>query len=231
MKKNGHISSNVHYALHFTWNCMPDYVIWEFIYGVLTGIWGAIGVIFIKLFYDCISKHAPFQKVIVLIVVMLLLTGLYYFWYHWYTSSYKPRKTQELSYHACSVLFEKNKEIDLACYDDPAFYNKFVWSTNEFDTRIAGIIESFASLLQHIIAFTISSGVMLTVSPILAVVAIAASILYLIVQGKWVKLNVARKEALTPIERKNDYYESIYSTPDYAKEIRITHVSDIIMKK
>lgn len=231
MKEQDQISFNMGYALSFVWKCQPMYVVWEFGYGVLTGIWGAIGVIFIKLFYDSLVKRVPFSTIVILIVVMCLLTGSYYFWYHWYTSSYKPRKTEEIHYYACKVLFEKNKEIDLACYDDPTFYNKFVWSMNEFGTRIVGVIESLATLIQHVIAFIVSSGVMLAISPALAVVAVVSSVVYLIVQGKWIKLNMARKEALMPAERKCNYYESIYNTPNYAKEIRVTHVSDMLLNK
>ena len=40
-----------------------------------------------------------------------------------------------------------------------------------------------------------------------------------------------RRTALNPLNRKNSYYEHLYNTPDYAKEIRISHVSDIIFDK
>lgn len=72
---------------------------------------------------------------------------------------------------------------------------------------------------------------MASVSPVLSIIAILTSVIHIVLQNFWIKSDLERRTALNPLNRKNSYYEHLYNTPDYAKEIRISHVSDIIFDK
>ena len=55
-------------------------------------------------------------------------------------------------------LFIKSLSLDLACFDDPEFYNDFVWAMNESDTRACAVMEDTGKLINRLVA----SGTLMT---------------------------------------------------------------------
>lgn len=223
--------SNIGYALRLLRKCAPAYFAAEIVSGVLTGIWGSAAVIFTQVFYNSLFEEGVFSKTVRIVAVMALLTVIYQLWQQWYGAVLKPRLRQLLSYRVNLIMFEKNAELDVGCYNDPEFYNDFVWAMGECDSQLTGLVDSISATFQHIIAFVISSGVMASVSPILSAVAVLASVAHIALQKLWIKSDLKRRLALNPLTRKNAYYESLFNTPDYAKDIRTSHVSELITEK
>lgn len=217
MKNNHGTVSNIRYALKLIWTCSPHYLLWEIVYGILLGIWGSAAVVFTQIFYNALFEDGDFPEILRIVGIMLILTVLYQFWSQWYTSVFRPKMRARLQYGVNRILFEKNAELDLDCYNNPEFYNDFVWAMSECDSQLAGVVDSISNTFQHVLAFVISSGVMASVSPVLTIVAVLTSILHIVLQRFWIKSDLKRKLALTPLNRKNAYYESLFNTPDYAK--------------
>lgn len=222
---------NICYVLKIAWKCVPSYIIWEMLYGIFMGLWGSVAIVFTQVFYENLFGDTDFYKILRILSFMLTITVVFHLWIQWYLNVYKPQKKQLLNYKVNKILFRKNIELDVNCYNNPEFYNDFVWAMSECDTQIIGVIESISNTFQHIIALLISSGVMASVSPILSIIAILTSVIHIVLQNFWIKSDLERRTALNPLNRKNSYYEHLYNTPDYAKEIRISHVSDIIFDK
>ena len=231
MKKRHTDAGNIIYALKIIRRCAPDYLAWEILYGIMFGIWGSAAVIFVKIFYNTLFEDKNFTKILWIVGIMTALTVLYQLWFQWYTNVLRPILRQRLHYEVNLVLFKKNTELDVNCYNNPEFYNDFVWAMSECDAQLTGVVDSIANTFQHVLAFIISSGVMASVSPVLALVAVCASVLHIVLQKSWIKSDLARRLALTPLNRKNAYYESLFSTPDYAKDMRTSHISEIVTEK
>ena len=231
MKNNHGTVSNIRYALKLIRTCSPHYLLWEIVYGILLGIWGSAAVVFTQIFYNALFEDGDFPEILRIVGIMLILTVLSQFWSQWYTSVFRPKMRARLQYGVNRILFEKNAELDLDCYNNPEFYNDFVWAMSECDSQLAGVVDSISNTFQHVLAFVISSGVMASVSPVLAIVAVLTSIMHIVLQRFWIKSDLKRKLALTPLNRKNAYYESLFNTPDYAKDMRTSRVSEILSEK
>ena len=50
---------------------------------------------------------------------------------------------QKLRLKLHKELFIKAQKIDLSCYDDPEYYNDFVWAMQEADQRLAQTVAGF----------------------------------------------------------------------------------------
>lgn len=231
MKNDNRTINNIVYAIKLIWKCAPGYLVWEIIYGVLMGVWGSAAIVFVQVFYKSLFDDSDFSKIILIVAIMLGLTIVFNLWLQWYRNICKPVKQQLLNYKINQILFAKNAELDVDCYNKTEFYNDFVWAIGECDAQMVGVVDSISTTLQHIIAFIISSEVMASVSPVLAIIAVVTSIAHIILQKSWIKSDLKRKIALNPHNRKNSYYEHLFDTPEYAKDMRISRVSEIIFEK
>lgn len=217
--------------LKFAWHYIPIYVIWELLYGVIMGVWSASGTIFTKLFYDAISSQAPFYRAAIIVIGMVIYYAVLQIWYQWYRNIYRLTKQQKLHYEMNRKLFEKAKTIDLSCYDNPEYYNEFVWAMSQSDSQTVGLIESLSTLVTQAVGLTLTTTVIASVSPILAIIAVFSSIVSIILRRLQMDLKLNSSIELNEVNRKSGYYERIFNIPDYAKEVRISHISEVVLEK
>lgn len=223
--------SNDLYLLQLSWKYVPGYIVWEIIYGIVMGIWKSSGVIFTKFFYDALSEGNSLGKASMIVFGMIAYWGAFQAWYQWYRNVYRLSRQQTLHYEMNRMLFEAAQKLDLSCYDDPEYYNDFIWAMSQSDSQAVTLIESISNVFTTILALTITTTVIASVSPILAVIAVLSAVTSIALKRLSIKLGLERNLALNPVQRKSGYYERIFNTPDYAKEVRISQVSDIILEK
>lgn len=90
----------------------------------------------IKYLTDLIQYGEPFTKaltyliwVTIFIAATFVLEGLYY-------QSIQLKGREKLHKNLRMLLYEKARQLDLACYDEPDYYNEFVFSLNEAANRM-----------------------------------------------------------------------------------------------
>ena len=89
---------------------------------------------------------------------MLALVLIKLVWAAWIENVTTPRAQEILNKELRMELYQKAVELDLEQYDDPKFYNEFVWSINEAATRMDLILQDFGSFLNHM-ARIVANGV------------------------------------------------------------------------
>ncbi len=231
-QKPGRMLGNNIYMLRFVAKHTPDFLFWMAAEGI---IWGMIhsftSVIFIKMLFDSLGSGESFGKTAAVIGMMAAFSLITYFFHVWYWNTYNPKAHQRLHLKMQKALFEKARSLDLACYDDPKFYNDFVWAVNESDRRVGAIMEDLGKLINRVIATFTIIGVLLTVDVtvvllILAFVGISA-VFNLIKQ----RITLKKREKSLPQERKSSYVGRVFRLPDFAKEVRLSNVSEIMFDK
>ena len=130
------------------------------------------------------------------------------------------------------LLYEKAKELDLACYDNPEFYNEQVLAISEVDKQIDRGIQFIQNTISGITVF-VSTGIYFLMRDKVSIVFVAVSfVLSFVFNQLYNKMNyLVRIEGL-PFSRKRDYVKRIFYLSDYAKEIRLNpEVSDILFER
>ena len=130
------------------------------------------------------------------------------------------------------MLYEKAKELDLACYDNPEFYNEQVLAISEVDKQIDRGIQFIQNTLSGITVF-ISTGIYFLMRDKVSIFFAAASfVLSFAFNQMYNKLNYLVRIEGIPFTRKRDYVKRIFYLNDYAKEIRLNpDVSDILFER
>lgn len=130
------------------------------------------------------------------------------------------------------MLYEKAKELDLACYDNPEFYNEQVLAISEVDKQIDRGIQFVQNTLSGITVF-VSTGIYFLMRDKVSIFFAAASfVLSFAFNQMYNKLNYLVRIEGIPFTRKRDYVKRIFYLNDYAKEIRLNpDVSDILFER
>lgn len=130
------------------------------------------------------------------------------------------------------LLYEKAKDLDLECYDNPDYYNKMVLALSEVDNQIERCVTFLQNTVAGITVF-VSTGIYFlsrdSVSILFAAVSFLMAFFFNQLYNKLVfKIRVARN----PHERKREYVKRVFYLNDYAKELRLNpEVSDILFER
>ena len=204
----------------------PVYVILMVFEGIVFGINSAIEVIYTKTLLDSLTNGSTFGHIMQIIFVYTVYRTVYYAWNQWYWQVYNPQAHEKMHIGLHSEMFMHAVELDLDRYDDPEFYNDFIWSMDRAYERAVQLMEDTGRMLGRIVSTLAITGVMYSIHPLMAVLAIAvaaARVVFTILRNK---TNLKFWDESNILFRKDEYIKRVFMLPDYAKELRATRVSE-----
>ena len=210
----------------------PAFFFWTIVEGL---VWGCIhsftSVLFVKALFDKIDADSPFSDITMLVGFMAIFFILAYIFHEWYWQIIEPKARQTLHQRMQTVLFNKAKELDLSCYDNPEFYTDFVWAINEADVRAVQVTEDMGKVINRVLSTAVIMVVLFSVD-IWIILSICGAVALTVALRLWrTKIQYKRDLEIKPIQRKSDYISRVFYLADYAKEIRLSHVEDILNKE
>ncbi|MCL2158813.1 MAG: hypothetical protein FWH48_05330, partial [Oscillospiraceae bacterium] len=115
---------------------------------------------------DCIQYQKPFADALraVLIIVGIIiarftLNGLM-------KERISPIGKEKINRALREILYEKAKGMDICCYDNPEFYNDFVFAMDNAAERADNVIYGLGGLISDIAMLAVAGGYMLVGSRI-----------------------------------------------------------------
>lgn len=180
---------------------------------------------------ECAEFGRPFKDAAIFLVCLLAFVVLGLLFNAYLYQKIQMKSQPKIKQAIKEMMFKKAREIDLACYDDPEFYNDYVLSVSEAENQVDRLFGVLWSLFTGITSVALSGVFFIgndPVSFIFVAVSFAASLL----SGKALnKLNFKIRNEKNPYERKLGYVNRVFYLNDYAKEVRInTEVSELLLK-
>ena len=226
------VFSNNFFLLKLMFIASPSYIIFV----ALDAIRGQLSIFFehvvgIGYVLEAAEFNYPFKKVaafILLLAAGITLGMVFTVWVGDYiTVKERPKVREKIK----MMLYEKAKGLDLACYDNPEFYNEQVLAIAEVDRQIDRATQFIQNTLSGITVF-ISTGIYFFMRDKVSIFfAIASFVLAFVFNQMYNKLNFLVRVEGNPFTRKRDYIKRIFYLNDYAKEIRLNpDVSNILFR-
>ena len=229
--KRRKIFSDVFYLLKLARKYAPWFIWLEIISGALMGLFTSADVIFIKCFYDALAAEQSFRFVLAIIGAIIAVAFLHQLWFQLYRSVLRPICELKLQTRLNLELFDHARKLDIACYEKNDFYNHFVWAMNRSDAQISALLFTISNAITMIVAICVTTTVLISISVFLTVFTVATSAFTIFLQQKIVKNKYQHDVDANVIDRKIQYYERVFYTGEHAKELRISRVSDTLIKK
>lgn len=215
-----HVTRNLWFMIKYVFKYIPSYVLVTLTEAFGRGAWHIIGVLFTKYLFDAIESGVDFDRLLFWILIVAAYNSAFELFNKWRLAVYVPKAKLVLHEGIQNELYKKARELDQSCYDDPEFYNDFIWAIRESDDRVVRIMENLSIFINRVISSTVILGVLASMDLIVAVVLLISVSLGFVVKIKINKLRYDKNLEMNPIQRKLDYIDRVFYLKDYSKELR-----------
>lgn len=126
-------------------------------------------------------------------------------------------------------IMTKAKEIDLASFDRPEFYEKFENASREASNRPIQISNASFTIISTLISIVSFTLVLWAISPLAPLIIIVLSIPSAIISFVYRRKNYQYLRRRSKDRREMNYYSGLMTNKDLVKELRIFGLSDLFM--
>ncbi len=147
------------------------------------------------------------------------------------SNCYLELKYPKVEAYIQNLLQKKAVEVDLACYESPAFYDTYVKATSEATNRAYAVMNNILDVIWVTINVGAVGTLIITIDPLFLALAFLPLICTLLV-GK--ERNRARHNYImrhAEVARQRDYVCRTYYLSDFSKEMRLTEMWKVLNKR
>lgn len=189
---------------------------------VLTGFISPLLLALSRRAYNLLEPGGSFPPVAALLILLTASQALSFLWSRIYGQYILPKYSHRLHRRTREQLFMQAARLDLAMYDDPEFYNDLLLAMQYSGSCAAGAVSTVTSLLRCIVDISATLALLVYIDMLSMAVLCLSTALSLLITAVSNRHNFAMQRELTPISRREGYIERLYSSPEHAKELRMT---------
>ena len=209
----------------------PSFFIVTVIKGLMFGANASAEALFTVKLFDAIDSGAEFSEVAFIIGMLAAFYFVFYLINAINRQFLIPLLQQKLRLRLHTELFKKAQKIDLSCYDDPEYYNDFVWAMDESGRCAVDMMEDLSTIITRLVAGSTLFSVLFSIDKIVALILLLFSILGVVIGQIGNKLHYKQEKEFKPLGRVRSYINRVFHLQEYAKEIRVSRVADILMER
>ncbi len=222
MKRKTQVLKNNLYILKICFNECPWHLTYFAVMNLISEIVMFLEWVFgIKYVLESAEFGYPLSRPVTFLCIMLavhtvnaLLGG---FCWHNIWQKAQPRMQKAIK----SILYEKARTLDLECYDDPKYYDKYVLTINEANNMINRATQLLQRIVMSVTNIVLYGGFYLyedSASVLFVIGSFALTYVFSIMLNK---VNFSLRMECNPVERRREYIHRVHYLADYAKEMRL----------
>ncbi len=211
----------------------PGYVI----FAVLDSVRNQVSIFFehtygIGYVLEAAEFHYPFRQVAMFLLILAgcITLGMVFtvFVGDYVMEKERPKIREKIKFQ----FYEKARELDLECYDNPEYYDQLVLVLAEVDNQIDRCVTFLQNTASGIAVF-ISTGIYFFMKDRVSILFAAVSFVMAFGFNQlFNRLTFKIRIARNPHERKRDYVKRVFYLSDYAKELRLNpEVSGVLFER
>ncbi|MBQ8696845.1 MAG: ABC transporter ATP-binding protein, partial [Clostridia bacterium] len=171
------------------------------------------------------------KDTIIMIVSILVVTQIYRLIVGIVYRLITPIQSANLTKYVNDMMYEKLNKIELSCYENKEFYDKYVQVAGDMLGRINTIRQTVTNLLWIFTGFSSNMLLLITIEPWLIVFAFIP-LLTTFIFGRWdgkytFEYNMERAK----LERQRDYSRRTFYLSDFAKEMRLSRMGEVMLTR
>ncbi len=141
-----------------------------------------------------------------------------------------PRYGQKIVARIQKELFEKAAAVELECYENPEFYDKYVKAMDNAYGRCMDVVYSIDRLIWSIVSLSSTSVMLFLIDPLLIVFGLIP-LLFRPIHNKRNKTAKERDDERRKLDRREGYVQRIFYLNEYAKEMRLGGMPGLMFQK
>ncbi len=224
------IFKNVIYGLSLVWKADKKFVICHFLEQFAHGIFVLFiqNILFLKTLLSVIDSNGKFEDYIkslsMFVVVSILLKAV-----SWYSNYGLSVSTKVVLKKLNNQIFDKAISLDVGCYEDPSFYDKYqrattVLSSSYYDYLCSCVASAAANIVSLIMVITTVS----IIDPMYLLFLVPVTLVFAIELIKS-KLVYKRDLEMTTNNRIKAYIQRTVFLKDFSKDMRTSNIFAVMM--
>ena len=183
------------------------------------------GTFILKMIIDGLIGDASFKDILFILLISLALVVCIE-WISQLLEEWAKAKVIKLEGKIQRDLIEKNSKMDLIYYDNPEYYDTYVFVANNADEMIEDAVIISSKIFGGAIALLVAATLIITINPFLALFPIVGFIVNLVTRFKMEEIEYTWWLEYRKHLRKADYSKRVFYQPEYAKEFKLTNVKE-----
>lgn len=223
---------NAMYAVKIGFDFSPSIVIHSFFlwFQGYAG-WVFFDGIFMRRIVDALDKHMDFGY----IFKFILLSGLVFCTFGIYSSYVEnvvyPLETNRLFGGIYKMMYSKAKNVELRCYEDADFYNRYTMAMDGAEEKVTAIIRGVLGTIIGGVAAVIIFSMMFQIDHLAILFIISPMVGNFLFGNLKNRYEFKRYQEQAPNDKVLNYVSRMMYLPDGAKEIRLSEVFSLMKRQ
>ena len=208
---------------------------WRVFHAFLTQIlgraeWAFFTVVFMRYLFSADEITRTFGDVTVFLTataVAMLIISVYD---SWFNNVFVQRTDQTITFALSRELFDKAAAVDISCYENPDFYDQYTKAATEVYERAQSVLYNCSNFVSTLLS---SAFVIYTIMDINLIAGIFAAVSFIgsFIFGRILnKLRYDMDMESIPHRRRMAYVNRVVYLQQYAKEMRLSNIFNVIKK-
>lgn len=185
-------------------------------------------ILFLRVLLGIIDAAGSFEEyvknLVLFLVLSIVLKGV-----NWYSNYVRQAATKNVLKQINNKIFKKAVSLDVACYEDPAFYDKYQRATDVLAWSLFdAACSAFSGIIASIVALILVIGTVTAIDPKYLMLLLPSALVFLVEVYKS-KVVYKRDKEMTTNNRIKAYVQRTVFLKDFSKDMRTSNIFSVIM--
>ena len=223
---------NAAYALKLAAGISPAIVIHSFFLWLIGhGEWVFFDGVFMRVIVNGLDQNIGFDRIFRFILISGIVFCILRIYTGYIDNVVYPLETNRLFGGIYKKLYSKAKNVELRCYEDSDFYNRYTMAMDGAEAKITAVIRGVFGALVGTAAAVVVFYLMFEIDHYAILFIISPLIGNFIFGNLKNKYEYKRYQGWVPNDKVLNYVSRMMYLPDGAKEIRLSQVFELMRKQ
>lgn len=223
---------NAWYALTLAMQICPGIAIHSFFLWVIGhGEWVFFDGVFMRVIVNALDQGLGFSNIFSFILISGAVFGAGAVYTNYVENVVFPLETNRLFGGIYKKMYSKAKNVELRCYEDPDFYNRYTMAMDGAEEKITAVIRGILGAVIGAVASGFVFYLMFQIDHYAILFIIAPFLGNFLFGNLNNRYQFKRYEEQAPNEKVINYVSRMMYLPDGAKEIRLSKVFELMKRQ
>jgi ABC-type multidrug transport system, ATPase and permease components len=193
--------------------------------------WLFYSAFFMRYVINSLERGDSFRKIMVFVVIVVAVEAAMTLYDRFLNGRIYPVAQAVVNKGLYRKLFRKSRNVELSCFEDSDFYDRYTLAMERADNRLIETVEAAFRVFFGAIASVCAFVFMYQVDKISVLFVILPVIGNFVFNRKISHIDYKRNKDMAPHNRRIAYINRVMYLPEYAKEMRLTGVFSLMRKQ
>lgn len=217
------------YAIRLIWRISPRRVIHMAIQPFISYLtWMFYSTYFIRYVINSIENETSFSQIMIYILIVCAITLVLQIYAAYVDNVTVPLDDVKVYEELYKMMYKKAENVELACFEDGNFYNKYTMALDNACERITEVVALIFNIIAALTAGMFTYVAMYRIDGMMLFFIISPLAGNFLLGALLNKVNFRAYKEMTPNNRRTEYVNRVMYLSDYAKEIRLSNIFNVL---